>query len=323
MTRRSSSLRPACRVTAASGLAPPAAASGGRTTPLLPIRRWTWLTRRYRAELGRRARGRSQRFQREHALPRYRRGKPLLVRLRGGRRHLQDDERRQHLDEAARRLRQQHDLLLRQLGRRLPRARHQQIVVDPTNPKHIFVGSALGDTRALARDRLARRRRSGLSRAQTQSASTSRPTAATTFTEVWNGNGAHLRRHRRRRSIRSIRRPSTRRRSTRASGVGRRPSTARASPTDFQQVFAPQFPGGGTDRTMFALTVKNGHDPDLPDSTAPPTEAAHRRRSRGTSGARTTPTRPQRPCSRRRRLDRRCRLAMETRSRRLTTAGSC
>ena len=31
-----------------------------------------------------------------------------------------------------------------------------------------------------------------------------------------------------------------------------------ATPYDFRQVFAPQFPGGGTDRTMFALTVKNG-----------------------------------------------------------------
>jgi hypothetical protein len=33
---------------------------------------------------------------------------------------------------------------------------------------------------------------------------------------------------------------------------------AGAASTAFTQVFAPQFPGGGIDRTMFALTVKNG-----------------------------------------------------------------
>ncbi len=32
-----------------------------------------------------------------------------------------------------------------------------------------------------------------------------------------------------------------------------------ATPTDFRQVFAPLFPGGGTDRSAFALTVKNLH----------------------------------------------------------------
>ena len=37
-----------------------------------------------------------------HDLPRHRRGEPLLVRLRGRRRHLQVDERRQGLDEARR-----------------------------------------------------------------------------------------------------------------------------------------------------------------------------------------------------------------------------
>src|SRR5207247_134058 len=43
------------------------------------------------------------------------------------------------------------------------------------------------------------------------------------------------------------------------SGVWRRsPSLdGTTSATAFEQVFAPQFPGGGVDRTMFALTVKN------------------------------------------------------------------
>ena len=51
-------------------------------------------------------------------------------------------------------------------------------------------------------------------------------------------------------------------------GVWRR--AAGAAATAFQQVFAPQFDQGGNlnagiDRAMFALTVKNGEDADLPD----------------------------------------------------------
>src|SRR5205807_10570730 len=40
-------------------------------------------------------------------------------------------------------------------------------------------------------------------------------------------------------------------------GVWRRDAAEAA--TTFSQVFAPQFPGGGLDRTMFALTVKNAY----------------------------------------------------------------
>ena len=76
VTQRSSSRRRACQVIAVSGSAAPAAAFGERTTPLLPIRAGhsDW---RSRAELGRRARRGSERLQREHALPRHRRGRTV------------------------------------------------------------------------------------------------------------------------------------------------------------------------------------------------------------------------------------------------------
>ena len=61
---------------------------------------WTWLDGTLAAELGRRADGRPERPDREHALPRHRRGEPVQLRLRGRRRHLQVDERRRQLDEA-------------------------------------------------------------------------------------------------------------------------------------------------------------------------------------------------------------------------------
>ena len=117
--------------------------------------------------------------------------------MRGRRRHLQDHERRQLLDEAAGRLCQQHDLLLCELGRRLPGARDQPDRRRSDQPAAPLRRLRAGRTRTLACDRVAPARRSGLSRAQTQSACTSRRDGGKTFTEVWNGNGTHLRRYRR------------------------------------------------------------------------------------------------------------------------------
>ena len=80
---------------------------------------------RPRPELGRRAHARPDRQEAQHDLPRHRRGEPLLVRLRGRGRHLQVDRRRQQLEEARRRVRQQRDVHVRDpRPRRVPRPRH-------------------------------------------------------------------------------------------------------------------------------------------------------------------------------------------------------
>ncbi len=70
---------------------------------------------------------------------------------------------------------------------------------------------------------------------------------------MWNGNGQRLRDHGREA------RPAEREHVYAAAfdqGLWRRDAGAAA--TAFNQVFAPQFPGGGTDRLMIAPTVKNG-----------------------------------------------------------------
>ncbi|MGB2951907.1 MAG: hypothetical protein WBB74_00785, partial [Gaiellaceae bacterium] len=140
-----------------------------------------------------------------------------------------------------------------------------KIVVDPTNPSHIYVGSALGVR--------------GLSHVIGNGGTTRFPPSAndvglyestdggSTFTEVWNGNQP---------TCSSTvpppcsfgvidvgldpLDPTTVYASAFDQGLWRRsPSLdGSTSSTDFRQVFAPQFPGGGTDRTMFAATVKNG-----------------------------------------------------------------
>src|SRR5262249_47096877 len=78
-----------------------------------------------------------------------------------------------------------------------------------------------------------------------------------TFTRVWNGNGSTF-------GVRDAALdpldPQTVYASAFDQGLWRRSSSLDGSstPYDFHQVFAPQFPGGGVDRTMFAFTVKNG-----------------------------------------------------------------
>jgi hypothetical protein len=131
------------------------------------------------------------------------------------------------------------------------------IVVDPTNPKHLFVGSALG-VRGLSHT-------VGVGTTETQRFEPgANPVGVyestdggNTFTEVWNGNGSRF-------GVTDVgldpQDPTTVYASAFDQGVWRRsPSLdGTSSPTAFEQVFAPQFAtGSGVDRTMFALTVKN------------------------------------------------------------------
>ena len=129
------------------------------------------------------------------------------------------------------------------------------VVIDPTNPQHILVGSALGVR--------------GLSHVIGNGGTTRNEPGANapgvyestnggaTFTEVWNGNDP---------SSFGVTKvaldpldPTTVYASAFDQGLWRRsPSLdGAATPTSFSRVFAPQFPGGGTDRTMFSLTVKS------------------------------------------------------------------
>jgi len=132
-----------------------------------------------------------------------------------------------------------------------------QIVVDPTNPAHLFVGSALG-VRGLSHT-------VGVGTTETQRFEPGANPVGVyestdggkTFTEVWNGNSASSF------GVTDVgldpQDPTTVYASAFDQGVWRRsPSLdGTSSPTAFKQVFAPQFPGGGVDRTMFAATVKN------------------------------------------------------------------
>jgi hypothetical protein len=130
-----------------------------------------------------------------------------------------------------------------------------KIVVDPANANHIYVGSALGVR--------------GLSHVIGNGGTTRFPPNANpvglyestdggaTFTEVWNGNGATF-------GVIDVALDpldaSTVYASAFDQGLWRRSSALDGSstPYDFHQVFAPRHPGGGTDRTMVAPTVKNG-----------------------------------------------------------------
>jgi hypothetical protein len=133
-----------------------------------------------------------------------------------------------------------------------------QIVVDPTNAQHIFVGSA----QAIR----------GLSHVignggQTRLEPGANPVGlyestdgGATFTEVWNGNDPSSF------GVTDVQldpqHPTTVYAAAFDQGLWRRsPSLdGSSSATDFRQVFAPQFaPSGGRDRTMVAATVKNSH----------------------------------------------------------------
>ena len=129
-----------------------------------------------------------------------------------------------------------------------------KIVVDPADPAHIYVGSALGVR--------------GLSHVIGNGGTSRFPPNANpvglyeskdggaTFTEVWNGNASTF-------GVIDVGLdpldPATVYASAFDQGLWRRSAALDGSstPYDFHQVFAPRHPGGGTDRTMFAATVKN------------------------------------------------------------------
>jgi len=131
-----------------------------------------------------------------------------------------------------------------------------RIVIDPTNPKHIFVGSALairGLSHVIGVGVETQRFEPGANPVGVYESTD----GGNTFTEVWNGNGATF-------GVSDVGLDPLHADTVYASafdhGVWRRSPTfdGSSSQTDFRQVFAPQFPGGGVDRTMFAATVKNG-----------------------------------------------------------------
>ena len=130
-----------------------------------------------------------------------------------------------------------------------------QIVVDPTNPQHLFVGSALairGLSHVIGLPGETQRFEPGANPVGVYESTD----GGQTFTEVWNGNGSTF-------GVTDVGLDPQDSTTVYASafdrGVWRRsPSLdGTTSPAAFEQVFAPQFPGGGIDRTMFTLTVKN------------------------------------------------------------------
>jgi hypothetical protein len=127
------------------------------------------------------------------------------------------------------------------------------IVIDPTNKNHILVGSAQavrGLSHVIGNG--------GTTRAEPGAAAPGLYESfngGKTFTEVWNGNSSSSF------GINDVgldpSNPNVVYASAFDQGLWRRDSGAAA--TAFSQVFKPQFAGGGTDRTMFALTKKNAH----------------------------------------------------------------
>ncbi len=127
------------------------------------------------------------------------------------------------------------------------------IIVDPTNPNHLYVGSAQavrGLSHVIGNGGTTRLEPGANAPGLYESTN-----GGATFTMVWNGNSSSSF------GINAVALDPLDSTVVYASafdqGLWRR--DAGAVPITFNQVFAPQFAGGGTDRTMFALTVKNGH----------------------------------------------------------------
>jgi hypothetical protein len=125
------------------------------------------------------------------------------------------------------------------------------IVIDPSDSNHIFVGSAQavrGLSHVIGNGGTTR-----LEPGANQPGLYESTDGGNTFTEVWNGNSPTSF------GVTDVGLDPLNLDIVYAAafdqGVWRR--DAAAPPTAFQQVFAPRFPGGGTDRQMFALTVKN------------------------------------------------------------------
>jgi hypothetical protein len=131
------------------------------------------------------------------------------------------------------------------------------IVVDPTNRNHILVGSAQavrGLSHVIGNGGTTRAEPGANAPGVYESFD-----GGNTFTEVWNGNSATSF------GVTKVALdpadPTTVYAAAFDQGMWRRSPSLDGSATafDFHQVFAPQFPGGGTDRTMFALTRKSGN----------------------------------------------------------------
>jgi hypothetical protein len=128
------------------------------------------------------------------------------------------------------------------------------IVVDPNNAKHIFVGSAQA-VRGLSHV-IGNGGQTRLEPGANAAGLYESTDGGKTFTMVWNGNDPNSF------GVTDIGldplHPSVVYAAAFDQGAWRRDSGAAA--TAFNQVFAAQYPGGGTDRTMFALTaLANGH----------------------------------------------------------------
>ncbi|HXU04751.1 MAG TPA: hypothetical protein VN903_27500, partial [Polyangia bacterium] len=127
------------------------------------------------------------------------------------------------------------------------------IAVDPTNSNHIFVGSAQA-VRGLMHV-VGSGGQTRLEPGANAPGLYESTNGGATFTEVWNGGAANF-------GVTKIKLdpldPTTVYASAYEAGLWRRSPAldGSASPTDFHQVFAPQF--GVPDRTSFDLTVKNG-----------------------------------------------------------------
>jgi hypothetical protein len=127
------------------------------------------------------------------------------------------------------------------------------IVIDPRNSKHIFVGSAQA-VRGLSHT-IGNGGTTRLEPGANQPGLYESTDGGNTFTEVWNGNNPNGF------GVTDVGLDPLNLDTVYAAafdaGAWRRDAGAAA--TAFQQVFAPQFnQGAGIDRTMFALTVKNG-----------------------------------------------------------------
>ena len=125
------------------------------------------------------------------------------------------------------------------------------IVVDPSNKNHIIVGSAQavrGLSHVIGNGGTTRLEPGANAPGLYESTN-----GGATFTEVWNGNDPNSF------GVTDVGLdpldPHVVYAAAFDQGLWRR--DASAAQTAFNQVFAPQFAGGGTDRTMFALTVKN------------------------------------------------------------------
>ena len=126
------------------------------------------------------------------------------------------------------------------------------IAIDPNNKNHIFVGSAQavrGLSHVIGSGGTSRLEPGANSPGLYESSN-----GGATFTEVWNGGPANF-------GVTKVKldplNPTTVYASAFEAGLWRRSPAldGSASPTDFHQVFAAQFPS--PDRTMFDLTVKN------------------------------------------------------------------